>query len=68
MVLTPSLVHTCDKVRKSKKDGAKNAITKEALVHLNTSTETRKQTLGIIIVENLGPRGSKDKVIKIKSN
>ena len=40
---------------------------KEVLVHLNAKNGNWKESLGDCI-ENFGPRGPKDKVLKIKSN
>ena len=58
----------CDKMRRLRKKRREVQIIKGALVHLNTSTETEEENLGVCTVENLGPRGPKDKVLKIKSN
>ena len=61
----------CDEMRNPKDEGAKRAIIKEELVHRDTSTETGMEWNGNLRVrtdENLSPRGSKDKIIKIKSN
>ena len=53
---------------KPKEEGTRGAIMNEALVHLNTSTKTGKESLGVSTVKNLGPRGSKHKILKIKNN
>ena len=61
----------CDEMRNPKDEGAKSAIIKEALVHRDTGTETGMEwngNLRLCTVEYLSPRGSKDKLIKIKSN
>jgi hypothetical protein len=65
--ICPIFAYYCTKM-KPKEEGSRIAIITEVSVHLNTSTEAKKNCLGVCIVENFGPRGSKHKVLKIESN